>query len=678
MVFHPAPGPFAPEADGRNPKPSVSRRLWLKQAGALAGASALPLWVPNGHAQTTLNALPRLALIIGNTKYVEAPLKNPANDARAIAGELQKTNFKVNLLLDAGRAQMAEAIASFSADLAKTKGVGMFYYAGHGAQLAWRNYLIPVDAVIEKLEDMRAKTIELSSLLEGMTKAKNPMNVIMLDACRDNPFGTKVPTEQKGLSQFDAPPGSLLAYATSPGNTASDGDGANGLYTENLLREIKVPEAKIEDVLKRVRLAVRRKSEGQQIPWESTSLEDDFYFLPPQHIRKLSEAELEKTFNEELAIWEKIKTSQDPEPLENYLRAYPSGKFSELAQYRLDRALAEKEAKHAEAQRLAQRAEDAKRARLAEEKRIAEEKRLAEESRLAEENRRAAERRLAEERKFAEQKRLADEQRIAKLAEEKRAAEEARLAQERKQAEERRAAEEKRLADERRLAEEKIRAAELRLAEERRIAKIEDERRAAPQAQIAEQTASLGPNPFSKGTARIDTNFKIGDSYSYREIDMYTKLELRNFRNLVTEITENEVIFNKGVLITDLFGNVAKLPNGLRYTGAQFFIHEYSVGKKWITRFRVLTLGGATNETEYEFKVVAREQHTVPAGTFDAYRVEGRGWTTLAAGGSLNLQNAYWISPGIRRPIANEIRRQHSRGKLLNNERTELTAFVQQ
>ena len=152
----------------------------------------------------------------------------------------------------------------------------------------------------------------------------------------DNPFGTKVLTEHKGLSQFDAPPGSLLAYATSPGNTAGDGEGANGLYTENLLREIRVPEAKIEDVLKRVRLAVRRKSEGQQIPWESTSLEDDFYFLPPAHIKKLSESEVEKAFNQELAIWEKIRESKEPAPLEEYLRNYPSGRFSELAQFRLD------------------------------------------------------------------------------------------------------------------------------------------------------------------------------------------------------------------------------------------------------------------------------------------------------------------------------------------------------
>jgi hypothetical protein len=520
-------------------QPLPARRRWLQQAGALAGASAWPLWLPAASAQTTLNALPRQALIIGNTRYPSAPLKNPANDARALAAELQKLGFKVGLQIDAGRARMAEAIAAFGVELAKTKGVGLFYYAGHGAQLAWRNYLVPVDAAIEKIEDMRAKTIELNSLLEGMTRAKNAMNIIMLDACRDNPFGGSVPLELKGLSQFDAPPGSLLAYATSPGNTADDGDGANGLYTEHLLREIRVPEAKIEDVLKRVRLAVRRKSAGQQIPWESTSLEDDFYFLPPAQVKKLSEAELEKAFNAELAIWEKIKESKDPDPLEDYLRNNPSGRFSELAQLQLDRVL-----------------------------------------------------------------------------------------------------------------------------------KARGEK--AIQIEVAKD------NPFTKGLARIDTQFKIGDSYSYREIDMYTKLETRNFRNLVTEITDNEVIFNKGVLVTDLFGNLAKLPNGLRYTGAQFFIPEYSIGKKWNTRFKVLTPAGATNETEYEFKVVAREQHTVPAGTFESYRVEGKGWTILAAGGSVNLQNTYWISPGIRRPIANELMRQHSRGKLLNNERMELTGYVQQ
>lgn len=320
-----------------------SRRRWLKQAGALASSTALPLWIPGAsQAQSTLNALPRVGLVIGNTKYAEVPLKNPANDAKAIAGVLQQLGFQINLKLDAGKNEMLDAISAFGNELLKKKSVGLFYYAGHGAQLAWKNYLIPVDAVIDQIEDMQAKAVELNSLLQGLVRAQNPMNVIILDACRDNPFG-KVRPQQKGLSQFDAPPGSLLAYATSPGNTAADGEGANGLYTEHLLRELNVAEEKIEDVFKRVRLNVRRKSQGQQIPWESTSLEEDFYFRPPRQAKKLTDEELEKQFEEELALWEKIKASKETAPLEDYLRHYPSGKFSELAQFRLNRMLAQRE-----------------------------------------------------------------------------------------------------------------------------------------------------------------------------------------------------------------------------------------------------------------------------------------------------------------------------------------------
>ena len=420
----------------------AARRRWLMQTGALAGSAALPLWVPraSSQAQSTLNALPRVALIIGNTNYVDSPLKNPGNDAKAIAGELQKVGFKTNLQLDTGRVQLAESIQAFGADLAKSKGVGLFYYAGHGAQLGWRNYLIPVDADVQKLEDMRTQTVELNILLVGLTKAQNAMNVIILDACRDNPFGSKVPTEHKGLSQFDAPARSLLAYATSPGNTAGDGSGAHGLYTEYLLREIKVPETKIEDVLKRVRLNVRRKSEGQQVPWESTSLEDDFYFLPPRHVQKLSEAEIDKQFNDELAVWEKIKDAKDPSVIEEYLRKNPSGRFSELAQYQLDRIL-------------------------------------------------------------------------AKLGEKK-----------------------------------------IQLVVEK-------------------------DNPFTKGNARIDTQFKVGDSYTYREIDLFIRIESRTVINRITEITEDQVIFGGG-MITDYFGNQIKLPDGRVFSGAQFFIPEYAIGKK--------------------------------------------------------------------------------------------------
>ena len=166
----------------------AARRRWLAQAGAIVSTVALPFRIPIAAAQSqsTITALPRVALVIGNTKYIEAPLRNPGNDAKGIAGELQKLGFQVNLKLDAGRNEMIEAFRAFGAELGRKKGVGMFYYAGHGVQLAWKNYLIPVDALIDKVEDLQTKTVELNSLLEGLIKAQNPMNVIILDACRDN------------------------------------------------------------------------------------------------------------------------------------------------------------------------------------------------------------------------------------------------------------------------------------------------------------------------------------------------------------------------------------------------------------------------------------------------------------------------------------------------------------
>ncbi|HXD97968.1 MAG TPA: caspase family protein, partial [Candidatus Acidoferrum sp.] len=235
---------------------------------------------------------------------------------------------------------MAAAVQSHVAEVAKRKSVGLFYYAGHGVQLAWRNYMLPVDAEVETIADIQRQGVEVNSLLEGLGRAGTAMNVIILDACRDNPFGHLQGVDQKGLSQMDAPRDTLLAYATSPGHVASDGAGANGLYTENLLREIAVREAKIEDVFKRVRLGVRRQSNGAQIPWESTSLEDDFYFIPPSRTVEPSETEKRRRFDEELALWQKIRGATDPAPLEDYLRRHPSGRFAELAQLQLDRVLA--------------------------------------------------------------------------------------------------------------------------------------------------------------------------------------------------------------------------------------------------------------------------------------------------------------------------------------------------
>jgi hypothetical protein len=242
---------------------------------------------------------------------------------------------------------MLAALDRFSAAIQKpeTKEV-VFYYAGHAVQLEWRNYLLPVDAEVESADQIKQRCVDLGILLGKMTAAKDRTFIIILDACRDNPFGGGYRPELKGLSQFDAPVGSLLAYATSPGKSASDGGGMNGLYTENLVRELSIRSARIEDALKRVRLNVRLASRGAQVPWETTSLESDF-FLFAEGRQKLSEAELEKQLEVDMAAWTGIQKSRKVEDWVAYLRDFPNGRFAEIAQLRLARLLSAAEAQPA-------------------------------------------------------------------------------------------------------------------------------------------------------------------------------------------------------------------------------------------------------------------------------------------------------------------------------------------
>jgi len=294
------------EAESSPPLRSAARRRTLQQLSALSLSPLLPAGLGLAASVSAVHALPRVALVIGNSRYASLPLQNPANDAGAIAATLKDSGFAVDLRLDAKKAAMEEAIRAFAESAGKQKAVGLFYFAGHGLQLSWRNFLVPVDAAPKTADDVPKQAVDIATLLQGLGWAANPMNIVILDACRDNPFESELKTG-KGLSQMDAPIGTLLAYATAPGNTAADGTGKNGLYTENLLREMRKPDTRIEDVFKRVRLNVRRASQGQQIPWESTSLEDDFYFLPPAELRKLSQEELERQFAEERATWEKTQ-----------------------------------------------------------------------------------------------------------------------------------------------------------------------------------------------------------------------------------------------------------------------------------------------------------------------------------------------------------------------------------
>jgi hypothetical protein len=516
----------------------VQRRGFLK-VGLGAGSLFLPLpyaWLW-GQSEGTVQLLraPKLALVMGNGGYKDAPtLKNAVNDAKAMAEALAALKFNVTLKMDADRKEMLAAIRNYTQTVEATQCVGLYYFAGHGLQLAWRNYLLPVDASIDKVEDVGKQGVDVDSLMKRLSRAANPMNVVILDACRENPFGRSFRSRAKGLSQMDAPQRTLLAYATSPGNVASDGEGANGLYTENLLREMKAPEAKIEDVFKRVRLGVRLKSNGAQIPWESTSLEEDFWFMPPDKLRALSEEDKEKEFRAELALWEKIRGAKDPGPFEGYLRRYPSGKFTELAQARLERVLKAKG--------------------------------------------------------------------------------------------------------------------------EKKVEIVDSE-----------------GNPFTKGSATANMNPRLGDTYTYRVTHMRTGTEKETYSSTVVKVTDDEVYYSGG-LVTDRLGNALRLRDGRSYSANQFLPLEFVVGKRWTTRYTVTAPNGRKGEAEMQARVLARERVTVPAGTFNTFRIE---WNSrrLNADGS-TVTHAWFAPDKVRRPVRREEVRTLS-GKERSAERTELVAYKQ-
>ena len=221
---------------------------------------------------------PRHALVVGNAGYTSAPLLNSVNDATAVAKVLEKAGFTVDLKLNATQKQLQDAVSVFG-DRLKAGGAGLFYFAGHGVQIKGRNFLMPVGSDIKREDEVPYKAVDVQQVLDKMETAKNRINVVILDACRDNPFARSSRSNSGGLSQVDAPIGSLVAFATAPGSVASDGRGTNGLYTQHLLANIERPGLSIEEVFKRVRLGVRLDSNGGQVPWESTSLEGDFTFF---------------------------------------------------------------------------------------------------------------------------------------------------------------------------------------------------------------------------------------------------------------------------------------------------------------------------------------------------------------------------------------------------------------
>jgi len=222
----------------------------------------------------------RIALVIGNGDYEHAAgLRNPVNDAKDVSAQLKLLGFKVIERYDVELREMKRTIDAFGQELGEHE-VGLFYFSGHGIQVHGYNYLIPVDANLQSESDAEYECVNAGRVLSKMEGSGVKTSIIILDACRNNPFENSWERglTSSGLAFMEAPTGSLIAYSTAPGNTASDGSGKNGLYTKHLLKQIGDPEHNLIQVFQEVRKNVREESGGQQVPWESTSLEADFFF----------------------------------------------------------------------------------------------------------------------------------------------------------------------------------------------------------------------------------------------------------------------------------------------------------------------------------------------------------------------------------------------------------------
>jgi formylglycine-generating enzyme required for sulfatase activity len=304
----------------------------------------------------------RIALVIGNGAYRHAQsLENPKNDATDVSSSLRELGFEViggdQNGVNLNQRQMELLMREFGERLAATKGIGLFYYAGHGLQSNGQNYLVPVDADISEEDEVKYKAVPLGFVLDKMSSARNNFNLVILDACRNNPFArswrsVRDASENKGLANSHPPRGTLILYATQPGDVSSDGTGRNGLFTSALLKQIKKPNFELDQLVKAVAREVEQASQQKQSPWKEGLYSGDFYFSLNVNVTvniadnatkntktgRRSDAPItaKDPATIESEAWNDVRKSANAEDLRAFLEVYPSGNFSGQAKIRLE------------------------------------------------------------------------------------------------------------------------------------------------------------------------------------------------------------------------------------------------------------------------------------------------------------------------------------------------------
>jgi hypothetical protein len=300
-------------------------------AGA-AFAEAASADIRNG-MQTPPPADQRVALVIGNSNYQTAPkLANPGNDAQSMSQLLNSAGFEVTQATDLTRKDMVRVVQDFTAKVAE-RGPGtvaMIYYAGHGVQVEGENYLLPVDAKISTPYDLDGNSLRLVDLMGTLDSITSRMRIVVLDACRNNPF-PEVKDTGRGLAIVDAPNGSIVGYSTAPGMEAADGDGNHSPYTSAFLNIAREPNLPIEQLFKRVRLEVNNATKGRQTPWESSSLTSDFYFFGDTAVaagrepdrRPILQMAANLPSRSVRQAYDYVVSEGSPENYEEFIRLYP-------------------------------------------------------------------------------------------------------------------------------------------------------------------------------------------------------------------------------------------------------------------------------------------------------------------------------------------------------------------
>jgi hypothetical protein len=283
----------------------------------LAGMLACVLLAAPALAET------RIALVVGNAGYQAVlPLANAAHDARLMAGTLETRGFRTTLLIDADRATFTRAIGDFGRALreAGPEATGLFYYAGHGVQSFGTNYLLPVDARLTDAADLPLVAVEAEAVLRQMASARNLTNIVILDACRNNPFQGVPDMNDNGLAEMKAPTGTFLAYSTAPGAVALDGTGGNSPFTRALAAQIAIEGQPIEQLFRSARVAVLEETNGAQTPWDASSLTREFFFVPPVVVSAEERADAQ--------LWDSVRATRDPVQIMLFLRGYPDSRFA--------------------------------------------------------------------------------------------------------------------------------------------------------------------------------------------------------------------------------------------------------------------------------------------------------------------------------------------------------------